>query len=626
MANILIDSSSKHVSAPGWISVPSPENLGGSVSRSQGSEELTSFSISFNGTAISIFIVSTLLNSSNLPSSSTITIDGNQTFDVPIPTGDVQSPSLQLEQQYFSTPVLLDATHTLSVSSFPRNFSLDYALVTPGHATPVVDELMVLDDDDLSITYSGLCNTSSYVVPVSQGQGQLSLTPLNGVTHHAQLVPDIPAFAKFNFTGTSIYIYGPLYGSQNGTEHLTMAYTLDGYKTQQDYYPASQTQANLLWFANTTMPLGLHTVQIDVLQLGGVDFVLDYVLYTPSPHAAVQAGAGLFPAPGGEGKGSAGEQNSERTKMIVIGSVVGGVVGLMLVLGIMWLWRRHNRGHQRVLSVSQDSHTPPMEEATSHREVTGAPHDQEQLLDDLVHGITQLLEPSHPHAALTSRAELVPQRKPNFRGAAAPSTPHDLSYVDIVQVGQGQTAQPHPPPSQLRRLFGGARPQTEAVTPFTVGIRPRPLQPQTQTAPQNGGERLTTHLHALQTLALDIRREMADTRAPIHTSSVPSKSSRGGGRTVHPDRTSGSGEMADTRTPIHKSSVPSKSSRGEGRTVHPDRTSGSGEMADTSVPSKSSLGEGQTVHPDQTSGSGALTEVDPPPYLFALRSPWQNKN
>ncbi|KAG6906689.1 hypothetical protein DXG01_012581 [Tephrocybe rancida] len=513
------------------------------------------------GTSISIFIVSTLLTSSNLPSSSTITIDGNQTFDVPIPTGDVQNPSLQLEQHYYSTPVLPDATHTLSVSSFPRNFSLDYALVTPGPATPLVDELMVLDDDVLDITYSNTWrhNTSSYVVPVSQGQGQLSLTPLNGVTHHAAQLTLIPTFAKFNFTGTSIYVYGPFYGSQNGTERLSVAYTLDGYKTQQDYYPASQTQANFLWFANTTIPLGLHTLEIDVLQLGGVDFVLDYVLYTPSPHAAVQAGTGPFTAPGGEGKGSPGEQSSKRMKVIVIGSVVGGVVGLMLVLGIVWLWRRHNRGRQRALSASQDSRTPPMEEATSHREATGAPHDQEQLLNDLVHGIAELLE---PQAASTSRTELVAQHKPTLLGGAVPASSQN-SYTNIVQVGQGQIAQPHPPPSRLRRLFGGARPQTEAVTPFTAGIRPRPLPPQTQITPQNRDERLTTRLQALHTLALDIRREMADTRTSIQTSSVPSESSRGGERTEHPDRTSGSGALTTVHPPPYHEDAAAKDERVE---------------------------------------------------------------
>ncbi|KAG6906384.1 hypothetical protein DXG01_014175 [Tephrocybe rancida] len=545
MANILIDSSSKHVSASGWISIPSPENLGGSVSRSQGSEELTSFSISFNGTAISIFIVSTLLTSSNLPSSSIITIDGNQTFDVPIPTGDVQSPSLQLQQHYFSTPVLLDTTHTLSVSSFPRNFSLDYALVTPGHATPLVDELMVLDDGVLDIiTYSTTWrrNTSSYVVPVSQGQGQLSLTPLNGVTHHAAQLTLIPTFAKFNFTGTSIYIYGPFYGSQNGTERLSVAYTLDGYKTQRDYYPASQTQANFLWFANTTIPLGLHTVRIDVLQLGGVDFVLDYVLYTPSPHAAVQAGAGPFAAPGG-GKGSVAGQSSGRTKVIVIGSVVGGVVGLMLVLGIVWLWRRHNRGRQRALSVSQDSHTSPMEEATSNWEATGASHDQEQLLNDLVRGITQLLEPSHPHS-VTSTSSKWDKGKPRSLILLRPGCGDSSEVLDrkpkLVN------------PSQSTASLHSFSPIV-AVTPFTVGIRPRPLPPQIQTTPQARGERLTMRLHALHTLSLYIQREMADTRASIRTSSVPSESPWGEERTVHPDRTSGSEALTAVYPPPYVS-------------------------------------------------------------------------
>ncbi|KAG6915235.1 hypothetical protein DXG01_012567, partial [Tephrocybe rancida] len=127
-----------------------------------------------------------------------------------------------------STPTLSDVTHNLSVS-FPRNFSLDYALVTPGHATLLLDEVLVLDDDVLGITYSNN--------------------------------------------------WRPPKRLPNGTERLSISYTLDGYKTQQDYYPGSQTQTNFLWFANTMLEGRMGSQRVSFPDPH--NFSLNHALVTP---------------------------------------------------------------------------------------------------------------------------------------------------------------------------------------------------------------------------------------------------------------------------------------------------------------------------------------------------------
>ncbi|KAG6844183.1 hypothetical protein H0H87_009084 [Tephrocybe sp. NHM501043] len=501
MANILIDSSSKHLRGSGWVTIPNDQTIGGSVARSNGKEELTSFSVSFNGTSISFFIVNSLLNSLNLPPSSTVTIDGTQTFEVPVQSVDIQNPSLLVEKHWFSTPILSDSTHTVSATDFPRNFSLDYALVTPGRQTPIADELLVVDDDSTLLTYSNTWyrNTSTYLVPLPPGQGQLSLVPLNGVTHHASTIFSlVDTFVKFNFTGTSVYIYGILEGSINGTEKLTVVYTLDGFKTQQDYYPASQTQANFLWFSNTTIPLGLHTVQIDILQLNGVDFILDYILYNPSPHPPDQTNPFVNPfAPSGEnGDGPLSPSSkSKYTKTVIIASIVGGVVGIAVIIGLILIWRRLKSRKYRSNEIIA------LNQTRDDRKLNGRSNDHSgpRPLSIQDRASSPSTNPSHDDG-------LIVRRKPTLDGAQQRLSQDQ--YTDIVHV------EPH----------GNVRSQV-LVTPFTLGIRPT-APPVANSASNDGDERPSIHtrLQALQNLAHDIRREMAEARNG-RESQVPSLSS-----------------------------------------------------------------------------------------------------
>ncbi|KAH0584722.1 hypothetical protein H2248_007995 [Termitomyces sp. 'cryptogamus'] len=266
MGSILIDNTRKHVSAPGWDTVTNTLTLQGSVSQSNNPAEFTSFNITFN---------------------------------VPIETNPNLDPNVLVEQRWWASNNLTDAMHTLSVTNFPGNFSLDYAIVSTGSKIATAEEWMTIDNDDIDIIkYSAAWsppNQTLYTVPLSSSQEQLILQPVDGITRHVLVVSSVPVFAKFNFTGTSVYIYGVMERSVTGNELLSIKYTLDGLSTQTEHRPTFQTQTNFLWFSNQSIPLGPHTMTIDVLEVDGIDFILDNISYTPTHFFSHQALQVLLP-------------------------------------------------------------------------------------------------------------------------------------------------------------------------------------------------------------------------------------------------------------------------------------------------------------------------------------------
>ncbi|KAG6839348.1 hypothetical protein C0991_003419, partial [Blastosporella zonata] len=152
------------------------------------------------GTSISLFVVTALLSGTDIPTSSTVNIDGSQSWDVSIDRED--NATLLVERQWFTTPVLPDATHTVSITNFPRNFSLNYALVRPGSNTPLDGELLIVDDEDPAIGYMGTWdqNTGTIVIPVAGPINLLEFLPVNGATRSALSIIDTLQVAEFNFT------------------------------------------------------------------------------------------------------------------------------------------------------------------------------------------------------------------------------------------------------------------------------------------------------------------------------------------------------------------------------------------------------------------------------------------
>ncbi|KAG6908014.1 hypothetical protein DXG01_006481 [Tephrocybe rancida] len=355
MVNILIDSSSSRVVATDWAVFPTDQTVGGSVSRSNGTGATTAFR-----TSISLFVVTSLLAGSDVPSSSTVNIDNEQSWDVPINRGN--NATLLVEQQWFSTPVLSDRTHTVSITNFPRNFLLDYALVTPGSQTPLDGEILIVNDNDPLIVYSGLwvSDTSSLLIPVPGPVSLLNFVPVGGTTVKAEY-SILEYTAQLSFTGSAVYVYGILDGSQTGGDLLSVTFNLDGLDAIQVYNPAAQIQTNFLWFSNDNMLSGDHTLRITPTNMNLIPFVLDYVLYTASPHV-IGGGApsvnGPFSSPGSSSQGGTSlKKNGGISPPIatIVGSVVAGVVVLLAILLVFLYWKRIIEWYSSNLSKSPAS-------------------------------------------------------------------------------------------------------------------------------------------------------------------------------------------------------------------------------------------------------------------------------
>ncbi|KAG6831743.1 hypothetical protein H0H93_013687, partial [Arthromyces matolae] len=147
---------------------------------------------------------------------------------------------------------------------------------------------------------------------------------------------------------TSVFVYGFFAGSRTGVEKMTIGYTLDGHEVQQEYFPGTQMQANYLWYSNTTIDLtSSHTLEIEVIELNGINFNFDYILYTPSPHEEGQfyplaqsnsIPVQPWPLPDSTNAATWGyTHNSKHTpKGAIIGGAVGGAVVLIIALLVIW--------------------------------------------------------------------------------------------------------------------------------------------------------------------------------------------------------------------------------------------------------------------------------------------------
>ncbi|KAG6915701.1 hypothetical protein DXG01_010343 [Tephrocybe rancida] len=143
-----------------------------------------------------------LLAGTNIPVSSTVSIDGAQVWDVPIEHGD--NATLLVEEQWYTTPILDDTTHTISITNFPHNFTFDYGIITVGSKTPLDGELLIVDDNDTNMVYhpseSWEHFTHTPTVPVPGPRGLLQSLPYNGGTKQMNSSTEDAPWVKFTFT------------------------------------------------------------------------------------------------------------------------------------------------------------------------------------------------------------------------------------------------------------------------------------------------------------------------------------------------------------------------------------------------------------------------------------------
>jgi hypothetical protein len=63
-------------------------------------------------------------------------------------------PSPPNVRQWYQSPTLREGQHNITVSHTPA-VSVDYAVVTAGQNTPLLGQVLIVDDGDSAITYGG---------------------------------------------------------------------------------------------------------------------------------------------------------------------------------------------------------------------------------------------------------------------------------------------------------------------------------------------------------------------------------------------------------------------------------------------------------------------------------------
>lgn len=113
-------------------------------------------------------------------------------------------PSPPSSRQWFQTPTLSDAKHTVKISRIAGT-SVDFVVITAGQDTPLSGEKLIVDDDDPFITYEGSWtqNKDTYTANDDPHIG----LPYGNATHRTN---STDASASFRFSGMFLVQLGQL--------------------------------------------------------------------------------------------------------------------------------------------------------------------------------------------------------------------------------------------------------------------------------------------------------------------------------------------------------------------------------------------------------------------------------
>ncbi|EDR08283.1 uncharacterized protein LACBIDRAFT_327392 [Laccaria bicolor S238N-H82] len=248
-------------------------------------------------------------------------------------------------RQWYQTPTLIDGKHTVLLSHV-LGTALDYAVVTVGEDTPLGTNRIIVDNEDLSITYKGSWSRS--IAEFDAGSLPDGF-PYHNSTQRSSTPGDI---FTFQFSGTSATIYGIMDWNSTGT--LSAAYTLDNVTTPQIYTISKSSpeylnndgqQSNFLFYSFDSIPAGNHTLVVNITACVNQTFIFDYLTYTPSfsslgtmPNLTTQTS-------------SASSTTSSPSTPLPIGGIVGGVLGglalLFAIAAIILLMRRKRSRKQK---------------------------------------------------------------------------------------------------------------------------------------------------------------------------------------------------------------------------------------------------------------------------------------
>ncbi|TFK19550.1 hypothetical protein FA15DRAFT_708875 [Coprinopsis marcescibilis] len=261
--------------------------------------------------------------------------------------------------QWFTTPTLPDANHTIEFQFPDSRGEIDYAVVTGGQHERYTDQTTIIVDDDTvsEIYYFGTWNKRT-VFDIERDRSHN--LPFQNAT---RITDTVGSGFRFQFMGTSLRIYGFTQKGEAGSFEMT--HILDGENPRTQNYSVPRVpddvraqvgdeQADyVVWFPNwllaeyTSLGPGEHSITVILNSVNGQSLSFDYLTYTPSfPSLANKPYLPSMPAPSFSMPDNAPAHNGETIRNIIIaGSVLGTLVVATLILGTGFLaWKKRWRG------------------------------------------------------------------------------------------------------------------------------------------------------------------------------------------------------------------------------------------------------------------------------------------
>ncbi|KAJ4481028.1 hypothetical protein J3R30DRAFT_3732803 [Lentinula aciculospora] len=343
--------------------------------------------------------------------------------------------SNRYQQTLWTTPTLNDGNHTLvyTVASCNNSNStpwLDYLLYNSSSISGIGGTTF-FDDRDSRIAYTGTYNSTS-------GEDDFRGT-ITGVGQSSSLL--------LNFEGTSVQVFGRVDNASVG-EITDASFSVDGAASVSfTAVTASNVVHNKQFYASRTLNPGQHSLAVH--NTGNIPLWVDYILVRGQ---STMGNATSF---------NSGTGSSHRHEVsVIIGSVVGGVSGILLLIGFAILCKRRSRFEISLTNsprnvIHQHDESPPSETLVSDSD------------NDLLHHRPQFIahhtSSSFSTTGTISKEQGSPARRPlplppaqkNFNfsmpsSEAAEFGYHDIDHVELPQLSREGSYSSLPNPYSIR--------------------------------------------------------------------------------------------------------------------------------------------------------------------------------
>ncbi|KIK02426.1 hypothetical protein K443DRAFT_131870 [Laccaria amethystina LaAM-08-1] len=255
----------------------------------------------------------------------------------------------QTWRQWYQSPTLANGTHQISLARI-YSPALDVAIVKTSKDTVLPQQVLLVEDDDPAIVYSGNWKKNGDVINGDNTTRPLMITMNNSTTQSTTEGDSM----TFHFSGTSATVWGIQTTSSVGV--LSAIYNLDGESTGKDYsvqssnsgYKTGQGQVpNIALFSTGLLSEGNHSLLLTINKCVNQTFIFDYITYTPF---------------GSSNSTSTASESTKTTPKTPIGAIVGGVVGgvaLLLFFALFWrVLRRQQALSEKVPHQPQNAARP----------------------------------------------------------------------------------------------------------------------------------------------------------------------------------------------------------------------------------------------------------------------------